>query len=109
MRRPISIIAERSVTMTHPMGGWTVFHFSTTVVRPTGGTWGGWEYGLPFKPSVPDETGQYVLSQEIFDAAGSKLRSIYVAYERDRIPPDHGGCRSTGTHESPSRAGKDRV
>jgi hypothetical protein len=72
------------------MGGWTVFHFSTTVVRPTGGTWGGWEYGLPFGPSVPDETGQYFLSQEIFDAAGSKLRSIYVAYERDRIPTDHG-------------------
>jgi RHS repeat-associated protein len=77
---------ERAVTLTYPTGHRTVFHFSTTVARPTSANWNGWQYGLPFKPSAPDDSGNYFLSQEIFDKNGNKKRSIYVAYERDVIP-----------------------
>lgn len=82
---PTGALTQRIVT--HPTGDETVHHFATPLnVSETG--WTGWEYGLPITTAVSDGQGRF-LSQEIYDgsvATGVKKRSIYLRYERDRIP-----------------------
>lgn len=79
---------ERKTTVTYSTGDQTVFHFDERGTQTQTG-WSGWEYGLPFKRGTTDGAGRY-LSQEVYDgtaATGVKKRSVYLRYERDKLPP----------------------
>lgn len=71
-----------STTVTDPNGDYSVHYFDSA---PSG--FSRWQYGLPFRRC--DATGASqagaadFLSEEVFDAAGTKLRSVYLAYDSD--------------------------
>jgi len=74
-------------TVSHPTGDQTVHHFYQSIALDTvAGT--GWQYALPIHAATTDGSGRY-LSQEIYDgtvAGGVKKRSVYLRYERDKLP-----------------------
>lgn len=75
---------EHTTTVTDPLGHRTVHYFSVALDTTFTGNWSRYDYSLPFTwyqplAGVPGMN----LSREVYNAAGTKLRSEYVQYERD--------------------------
>lgn len=86
---------EHTTTVTDPLGYMTVHYFSVATDSTSTGGWSKFDYSLPFTwyqplAGVPGMN----LSREVY-AAGTRLRSEYVQYERD---PFHGNSPPQSTH-----------
>lgn len=78
---------ELKNAVTDPLGHKTVRYFSVDLEGnfSTEG-WSRYDYGLPFTRKQAQGTSPIrYLSSETFDSAGTKLRSTYVRYERDKV------------------------
>ncbi len=78
---PLGHPCFHSMKVTDPLGFETVSYFSTV------GANNRWSYGLPYTYCDPisgsfSEAGPF-LSQELFNAGGTKLRSIFVEFDSD--------------------------
>src|SRR6185436_16961783 len=74
------------VTMTAPSGEKTLHYFSVwpldetlcaTIPEQTA------DFGLPYTRRYKDDTQQFYLSEETYDAAGRRIRVKYVTYDDD--------------------------
>ena len=84
----------RMVTVIAPTGDFTV-NYESEPTEVDKDTWTGLGLRSPIDGGPP-MPGDFVLSQEVFNHSGTKLRSIYLAYEHDQLPPPRGFPR-TGT------------
>ena len=90
------IAKEHTTTVIDPLGHRTVHYFSVATDLNSTGGWSQYDYSLPFTwyqplAGVPGMN----LSREVYNAAGTRLRSEYVQYERD---PFHGSSPPQSTH-----------
>ncbi|HEV8580716.1 MAG TPA: RHS repeat domain-containing protein, partial [Thermoanaerobaculia bacterium] len=87
---------EHTTTVIDPLGHKTVNYFSMAVV-PNYTGWSYFDYSLPFTRNQTLNVAAGVdlnLSRQIYNAAGTLLRSEYVLYERDPVqftslPPEN--------------------
>ena len=79
---------EQTTTVTDPLGHRTVNFFSTSMAPAFTG-WSKFDYSLPFTRAQTTNAAPGVdlnLSRQVFNAAGTLLRSEFVLYERDPNP-----------------------
>ncbi len=97
---------EASTTVVDPLGHRTVNHFSVAMDANNGATgWSVGDYSLPFTRSQPLNVAAGVdlnLSRQVYNAAGTLLRSEYVLYERELSGPSAGGA-ATGSADNANR------
>lgn len=81
-------------TVISPEGDATVHYFRTDVdlCDPAQGEWTGWDYGLPYTndEDLGDALSGAFLSKQIYEGSvdiGTLVRSVYVKYEHDVLPP----------------------
>jgi RHS repeat-associated protein len=76
---------ELQTTVVTPVNTSSVSYFSIPTAVSTLG-WTGWEYGLPFTARVAQSGGKY-LSSEAKNSLGTVVRSEWLTFAHDKLPP----------------------